>query len=70
MKITEYYLTKLFVSPTPGGTLMKDLQKREAEINKNDEDRVKFIEKGGIKINKAFVRTQKLQQIMSRLFNM
>ena len=35
---------------------MKDLHKREAEINKNDEDRVKFVEKGGMKIKNILCR--------------
>ena len=44
------YKTVLFVTPTPGGQLMKELQKRESELNKNNEDRIKIVEKGGLKI--------------------
>ena len=40
----------LFVTPTPGGVLLKALQKREEELNKNDDERVKMVEKGGIKM--------------------
>ena len=40
----------LFVTPTPGGQLMKELQKREAELNKNNQERIKIVEKGGLKV--------------------
>ena len=44
------YKSVLFVTPTPGGVLAKDVRKREAEINKNSDERVKIVEKGGQKI--------------------
>ena len=44
------YKSVLFVTPTPGGVLMKDVQRREAELNKNDKERVKIVEKGGLKM--------------------
>ena len=44
------YKTVLFVPPTPGGVLTKELKKREQELNKNNSDRIKIIEKGGVKI--------------------
>ena len=44
------YKNVCFVTPTPGGVLMKDLQKREAELNKEDKDRIKFVERGGMKM--------------------
>ena len=44
------YKNVLFVTPTPGGVLMKELQKRITELNKNDEDNVKVVEKGGLKL--------------------
>ena len=44
------YKSVLFVTPTPGGILMKDVQRREAELNKNDKERVKIVEKGGLKM--------------------
>ena len=40
----------LFVTPTPGGVLIKDLKKREEELNRNNPERIKFVEKGGRKI--------------------
>ena len=49
-KSKTQYKTVLFVTPTPGGQLMKELQKREAELNKNNQDRIKIVEKGGLKI--------------------
>ena len=44
------YKSVLFVTPTPGGVLAKDVRKREAEINKNSDERIKIVEKGGSKI--------------------
>jgi hypothetical protein len=44
------YKSVLFVAPTPGGVLAKQLQKREEELNKNTKERIKIVEKGGLKI--------------------
>ena len=44
------YKSILFVPPTPGGTLMKELKKREEELNGKNGERIKITEKGGIKI--------------------
>ena len=44
------YKSVLFVTPTPGGVLAKQLQKREEELNRNTEERIKIVEKGGLKI--------------------
>ena len=44
------YTSVLFVTPTPGGTLAKELRKREEELNKNCKERIKIMEKGGLKI--------------------
>ena len=44
------YTSVLFVTPTPGGVLVKDLQKREAELNRNSQERILMVEKGGLKI--------------------
>ena len=44
------YKSVLFVTPTPGGVLAKELQKREEELNKNANGRIKVVEKGGLKI--------------------
>ena len=40
----------LFVAPTPGGTLAKELRQREEELNRHSDERVKIVEKGGLKI--------------------
>ena len=44
------YTSVLFVTPTPGGVLVKELRKREAELNKNNQERIKIEEKGGLKV--------------------
>ena len=55
VKSKTQYKTVLFVTPTPGGHLMKELQKREAELNKDNQDRIKIVEKGGLKIKIFYV---------------
>ena len=47
----------LFVPPTPGGGLVKDLQRREEELNKFNDERIVFVESGGVKIEE--ILTQK-----------
>ena len=44
------YTSILFVPPTPGSKLAKELRKREAELNRNSEERIKIVETGGVKI--------------------
>ena len=44
------YSSVLFVTPTPGGVLAKELRKREEELNRNNKERIKIEEKGGLKI--------------------
>ena len=44
------YTSVLFVTPTPGSVLAKELRKREMELNKNSQERVKIVERGGLKI--------------------
>ena len=44
------YTSVLFVTPTPGGVLAKMLREREADLNKNSKERIKIVEKGGLKI--------------------
>ena len=44
------YRSVLFVPPTPGGVLAKELRKIEVELNKCNEERIKIVEKGGIKV--------------------
>ena len=50
------YTSVLFVPVTKGGILVKDLTKREEEINRNSDERIKFIEMGGIKVKNMLVR--------------
>ena len=49
-KSTIKYKSVLFVTPTPGAVLAKDVRKREAELNRNTDERVKIVEKGGLKV--------------------
>ena len=44
------YTSVLFVTPTPGGVLAKEIRKREEELNKYNTERIKIEEKGGLKI--------------------
>ena len=44
------YTSVVFVTPTPGEILVKQLSQRERELNKNSKERVKFVERGGMKI--------------------
>jgi hypothetical protein len=50
------YKSVLFVPPTPGGILAKELKKREEELNKYSEERIKVIEKGGIKVENILTK--------------
>ena len=43
VKSNIQYKTVLFV--IPGGQLMKELQKRETELNTNNQERIKIVEK-------------------------
>ena len=49
------YKSVLFVPPTPDGELVKELKQREQELNKNSNERIKFIEKSGIKMEERLV---------------
>ena len=51
------YKSVLFVPPTPGGLLVKRLKKREEELNKDNEERIKIVEKAGTKMGN--ILTQK-----------
>ena len=44
------YQSILFVPPTPGSVLLKELKSRQKELNKDDKDQIKMVEKGGVKI--------------------
>ena len=50
------YKSILFVPPTPGGILVKQLKEREEELNKFREDRIKIVEKGGIKVENILTK--------------
>ena len=41
------YKSVLFVPPTPGGLLAKELRNREEEINHRNKERIKIVEKSG-----------------------
>ena len=49
------YKSVLFVPVTKGGTLAKELKKREEEINKNSGERIKIVEGGGKKVKDLLV---------------
>ena len=44
------YKSVLFVTPTPGGVLAGEIRKREAELNKESGERIKVVERAGMKI--------------------
>ena len=46
----------LFVPPTPGMCLVKELQKREEELSRFDEERIKFVESGGVKVEEMITQ--------------
>ena len=52
----QKYDTILFVPPTPGGALAKQMQVRENQINSGTEDRIKIVERGGIKLKRILVQ--------------
>ena len=45
----------MFVAPTPGGVLSKELRKREEELNRNNPEMIKIEEKGGLKIKDILI---------------
>ena len=44
------YTSVMMVPPTPGSVLVKELQRREEEVNKYNDERFKMVETGGVKI--------------------
>ena len=50
------YKSVLFVPPTPRGELAKQLKQREAELNKNSIERIKIVEKSGLKMEDNLVK--------------
>ena len=55
-KTENSYKSILFVPPTPGSGLLKELRNREEELNKNKNERIKIVEKGGKKIEKFLTK--------------
>ena len=55
-KSGKTYKSILFVPPTPGSGLLKELKIREEELNKNNRERIKIVEKGGLKIEKILTK--------------
>ena len=53
---SEIYKTILFVPPTPGSGLLKELKIREQELNRNKRERIKIVEKGGLKVEKILTK--------------
>ena len=52
----QKYNTVLFVPPTPGGALAKQMQLREIQINSGTDDRIKVVERGGQKLRSILVQ--------------
>ena len=46
------YKSILFVPPTPGSQLLKELRKREDELNGKNGQKIKIVEKGGVKMER------------------
>ena len=61
------YKSILFVPPTPGGILVKQLKEREEELNRHREDRIKIVEKGGIKIENILTKKIHLKKKKVRI---
>ena len=57
------YRSVLFVTPTPGGVLAAELRKREADLNKNSVERIKIVEKGGLKIKDILCSKNQMQKL-------
>ena len=52
----KVYKSILFVPPTPGSVLLKEMRNREEELNGHDIERIKIVEKGGIKMEKILTK--------------
>ena len=55
-KQDKTYKTVLFVPPTPGSELLKEMRNREEELNRFNRERIKIVEKGGTKIEKLLTK--------------
>ena len=56
------YKSVLFVPPTPGGALAKEMRKREEELNKLNKERIKIVEKGGIQMKQILTSKNPFQK--------
>ena len=66
------YTSILFVPPTPGSGLLKEIKNREEELNRNKKERIKIVEKGGLKMEKILTsknpfKEEKCQEKWCRL---
>jgi len=52
----QRFSTILFVPPTPGAILAKQMQKREAELNAHSDTRIKVVETGGHRLKHILVQ--------------
>ena len=52
----QRFSTILFVPPTPGAKLAKQMQKREAELNAHSDTRIKVVETGGHRLKLILVQ--------------
>jgi hypothetical protein len=50
-KSEKVYKSILFVPPKPGSVLLKEIRNREEELNKHNKERIKIVEKGGVKVD-------------------
>ena len=57
--IRVFYL----ITPTPGGNLLREVERREAELNRNSKERKKIVEKGGIK-RRDMLGTKNIGKVM------
>ena len=62
------YKSLVFVTPTPGGTLVKALTAREEELNKNNPERIKFVKKGGKKVSVSAKNPFKKKKCVKKTF--
>ena len=56
------FKTVLIVPPTPGSGLLKELKVREEQLNKFNDERIKFIEAGGVKIEELMTQKNLLKK--------
>ena len=57
----------MFVPPTPGGVLIKELKKREKDLNENNVKRIKMVEKSGTKMGQILTTKNPLKKKMQKV---